>query len=370
TSSNLHLKFRVRVLGRKQHLSRCSKCRQARYCGTTCQRSDWTAHRLECPVLCAFGPSWTPPETVRLVARILTKQKTSTKKCPSEELFTIGELQSHLSDLNVEQKELIGQYIRILHKYYSKHVEFPGNEELIELFSKVNCNSFTIEDEELIHVGAALYPSLALLNHSCDFNCVVTFHGTTAEVHAVRDLLAGEELLITYIDLLYTSFDRIAQLRDLYFFTCTCKLCKTHHLDNEKLCIKQAGERPTEGEVNEMIKYSQAKIKEIREAKHVRSPEELLEMCKQCQTRQETVFAGGNVYNLHVEYQAMGAYLYLGQTKQALNLGLNLIKCYQTLYPPNSVNVAALWIKIGHLQRDLEKPIGAIDSFHKASLKH
>ncbi|KZV92422.1 hypothetical protein EXIGLDRAFT_598548, partial [Exidia glandulosa HHB12029] len=52
--------YKSRELPDKPRLSRCAKCKVARYCNSKCQRSDWPRHKIECdawvtkPWLCEF----------------------------------------------------------------------------------------------------------------------------------------------------------------------------------------------------------------------------------------------------------------------------------------------------------------------------
>ncbi|EFB22882.1 hypothetical protein PANDA_013199 [Ailuropoda melanoleuca] len=59
--------------------------------------------------------------------------------------------------------------------------------------SQVICNAFTICNAEMQEVGVGLYPSMSLLNHSCDPNCSIVFNGPHLLLRAVRDIEAGEE---------------------------------------------------------------------------------------------------------------------------------------------------------------------------------
>ncbi|KFO25464.1 SET and MYND domain-containing protein 3 [Fukomys damarensis] len=76
-------------------------------------------------------------------------------------------------------------------------------------------------------VGVGLYPSMSLLNHSCDPNCSIVFTGPHLLLRAVRDIEVGEELTICYLDILMTSEERRKQLRDQYCFDCDCFRCQT-----------------------------------------------------------------------------------------------------------------------------------------------
>eukprot|EP01065_Artemidia_motanka_P010683 TRINITY_DN15698_c0_g1_i4.p2 TRINITY_DN15698_c0_g1~~TRINITY_DN15698_c0_g1_i4.p2 ORF type:complete len:316 (+),score=93.48 TRINITY_DN15698_c0_g1_i4:412-1359(+) len=85
-------------------------------------------------------------------------------------------------------------------------------------------------DPALLHAPAvALYQVAACLNHSCRPNCKLKppSGAVRAEVYALRDLVAEEELTISYIDevkLAGQPFTRAAAVKS-YGFTCDCAAC-------------------------------------------------------------------------------------------------------------------------------------------------
>ncbi|RMC12585.1 hypothetical protein DUI87_10107 [Hirundo rustica rustica] len=92
--------------------------------------------------------------------------------------------------------------------------------------NKVTCNCFTISNGEMQDVGVGLYPSMSLLNHSCDPNCVIVFEGYQLLLHSVREIQIGEELTISYIESLMPTRERQKQLVRQYCFECDCLLCQ------------------------------------------------------------------------------------------------------------------------------------------------
>ncbi|XP_059697045.1 N-lysine methyltransferase SMYD2 isoform X2 [Haemorhous mexicanus] len=289
---------------RKEGLSKCGRCKQAFYCNVECQKEDWPMHKLECASMCTFGQNWHPSETVRLTARILAKQ--------------------------------------------------------------VNCNGFTIEDEELSHLGSAIFPDVALMNHSCCPNVIVTYKGTLAEVRAVREIEPGEEIFSSYIDLLYPTEDRNDRLRDSYFFSCDCRECTTKEKDKEKLEICKLNDPPSAETVKDMIKYARNVIEEFRRAKHYKSPSELLEICELSLDKMGAVFEDSNVYMLHMMYQAMGVCLYVQDWEGALCYGQKIIRPYSKHYPSYSLNVASMWLKLGRLYMALKNRMAGVKALKKA----
>ncbi|KAG9336296.1 hypothetical protein JZ751_002643 [Albula glossodonta] len=352
---------------RREGLSKCGRCKQAFYCNVDCQRGDWPMHKLECSAMCSYGDSWSPSETVRLAARIITKQKTLTERTASERVLALREFESHLDKLDNEKREMNQTDVLALHHFYSKHLDFPSDEALTELFAQVNCNGFTIEDEELSHLGSAVFPDVALMNHSCSPNVIVTYKGTVAEVRAVQEISPGDEIFNSYIDLLYPTEDRNERLRDSYFFTCDCKECSTRSKDKAKMKIRKLSTPPEQDEIQSMVGYAKNIIEEFRRAKHYKNilvcsaflsdrrrclqhldsiapPSELLEICELSLEKMGTVFDETNVYMLHMMYQAMGVFH----------------------YPPYSLNVASMYLKLGRLYLGLEKKSLGIKALKKA----
>ncbi|XP_077566906.1 N-lysine methyltransferase SMYD2-B-like [Stigmatopora nigra] len=346
---------------RKESLARCGKCKKAFYCNAKCQKGDWAAHKLECSATLVFREKWRPSETTRLVARILSKKKTQTERCKSERILSISEMQSHVDDMDEGQREKSGVHAAALHRFYSKTLDFPDAKELLSLFSQVSCNGFTVEDEELSHVGTAIYPDVALINHSCLPNATVTFEGIKAEIRAVKEMKPGDEVLISYIDLLYPTDDRNERLRDFYYFTCRCGECQTRSQDEAKLQVRHGG-----GEANATLRDARKTIADFRELKLVQTPGELLESCERSLQRMRRTLHERNVFVLHMTYQAMGVCVYQGKLEDAVRYGEKLIQPFSQLYPPFSLNVSSLYLKLGRLYLALDRRPAGIDALKKA----
>uniref|UniRef100_G3UEH7 [histone H3]-lysine(4) N-trimethyltransferase n=1 Tax=Loxodonta africana TaxID=9785 RepID=G3UEH7_LOXAF len=329
---------------RKEGLSKCGRCKQAFYCNVDCQREDWPMHKLECTPMVVFGENWNPSETVRLTARILAKQKIHPERTPSEKLLAVKEFESHLDKLDNEKKDLIQSDIAALHHFYSKHLEFPDTESLVVLFAQVNCNGFTIEDEELSHVGSAIFPDATAAN---------------------QEVGRGLGVFTSYIDLLYPTEDRNDRLRDSYFFTCECQECTTKDKDNAKVEIRKLTDPPKAEAIRDMVRYARNVIEEFRRAKHYK-PSTLLEMCALSQEKMSSVFEDSNVYMLHMMYQAMGVCLYMQDWEGALRYGQKIIQPYSKHYPLYSLNVASMWLKLGRLYMGLENKAAGEKALKKA----
>ncbi|KAM9817253.1 N-lysine methyltransferase SMYD2-A [Neosynchiropus ocellatus] len=352
---------------RREDLSKCGKCKQAYYCNVDCQRADWPMHKLECVAMCAHGDDWCPSEVVRLVARIILKQRVSTERTQSERLLLLKEFEAHLDKMDSEKDEMNRTDIAALRHFYGKYIQdLPDEKSLTELFAQVNCNGFTIEDEELSHLGSAVYPDVALMNHSCSPNVIVTYKGTVAEVRAVQEINPGDEVFNSYIDLLYPTDDRKERLLDSYFFTCQCTECTTRSKDDEKMEIRKLSTPPEPADVRSMVCYAKNVIEEFRRAKHYKTPSELLEMCELSQEKMGAIFADTNVYMLHMMYQAMGVCLYMEDWDGALNYGEKIILPYSVHYPAYSLNVASIYLKLGHLYLGLEKKSQGVKALSKA----
>ena len=74
-------------------------------------------------------------------------------------------------------------------------------------------------------IGRSLYPSASYFNHSCEPNCEVFETGSILTIHPTRNIQAGEEVTIAYIDTHQPLSARRKQLQTTYFFHCQCTRC-------------------------------------------------------------------------------------------------------------------------------------------------
>lgn len=74
--------------------------------------------------------------------------------------------------------------------------------------------------------GSGLFPLVSKFNHSCAPNVTMEFaDSNTVFALASRDIRAGEEMTISYVDLRLDLEDRKRELHE-YFFDCRCGVCE------------------------------------------------------------------------------------------------------------------------------------------------
>lgn len=74
--------------------------------------------------------------------------------------------------------------------------------------------------------GAAVFPLVSGINHSCDPNCEVAYvEDNGVMIVARRPIAAGEELTISYVDPEMDDEDRREELEETYGFECACSKC-------------------------------------------------------------------------------------------------------------------------------------------------
>lgn len=102
----------------------------------------------------------------------------------------------------------------------------------------VTCNGVEVTELDLadtlhrshpVSIGLALYPTVSLLNHSCDPLLELVFYGDRCVVRAVQNCHAGRELFIDYGQVYYVAgrSDRRAALSRQYHFDCGCVACSS-----------------------------------------------------------------------------------------------------------------------------------------------
>lgn len=235
--NNSSIDSRCEVCFTSGKLKKCSACHVVRYCGSTCQISDWKLHRLECHALSALNldrrKSLTP--SIRLMVKLYLRRKLQNDKIipttTTDNYNLVEALVSHIADINEKQLVLYAQMANLVNLI----IKWPdiNIKEVSENFSKLACNAHTICDSELRPLGTGLYPVVSIINHSCLPNSVLVFEGRMAVVRAVQCIPKGSEVLISYIDSAGSTMARQKALREQYFFTCTCPCCtKVNQFDD------------------------------------------------------------------------------------------------------------------------------------------
>ena len=74
-------------------------------------------------------------------------------------------------------------------------------------------------------LGLGLYQTIAFLNHSCNPNCIAVFSGSKCDIRSIRDIELGEELYISYTELMRPQSVRREKLMKQYYFDCRCSRC-------------------------------------------------------------------------------------------------------------------------------------------------
>jgi len=100
------------------------------------------------------------------------------------------------------------------------------------LLARIECNAFTITDEDAGVLGLGLFLGAVTANHSCDPNCHQVFEDSSAgppplRLRALRPIALGEELTIGYINISTTREYRQETLKSRYGFKCTCSRCSS-----------------------------------------------------------------------------------------------------------------------------------------------
>lgn len=101
-------------------------------------------------------------------------------------------------------------------------------EVLVVVAGQMNRNGYSVRAPAQPNVvrRLGLFPAVAMLNHSCAPNCaVVSCEGGVLEVRALRALRPGQELLVSYINVVDPRATRRAALRASKEFVCTCLRC-------------------------------------------------------------------------------------------------------------------------------------------------
>lgn len=94
------------------------------------------------------------------------------------------------------------------------------------LLLKFRNNNFGIQNELQQVIASGMFPRGAILNHSCDANCILTYEGSKQIITTIKPVSEGEELFHSYTDICQPTAIRQESLSKTYSFRCDCVRCQ------------------------------------------------------------------------------------------------------------------------------------------------
>jgi hypothetical protein len=104
------------------------------------------------------------------------------------------------------------------------HNIYPYQNAAEQSFGIIRTNSLPIEAEG---IGGGIFLEACRINHACDNNAQKNWNRCIERhtVHALRDIVEGEEITIKYLGLDSSREVRQMKLQDKFGFLCSCRLC-------------------------------------------------------------------------------------------------------------------------------------------------
>jgi hypothetical protein len=240
----------VCLSGDDDEAKRCSKCKVVRYCSPACREADFPFHEEECKALVTMihkqdirttrmpSDNVIQPAIIRLTARLVWKRIVMGEKW-WESIEGLPWHKHEASDINDPYHATqLAPYLQGTkqkkQEIYEREAIFDLQElqDLSSLLARVNINALEIRTKNnKQRLGLVLSTVAAQLNHSCDANLALRRPNVSDDTKAVyivalKDISAGQELTVSYVDPNETYYIKQRKLRQQYAFQCKCTLCE------------------------------------------------------------------------------------------------------------------------------------------------
>ncbi|XP_055641050.1 SET and MYND domain-containing protein DDB_G0273589-like isoform X2 [Toxorhynchites rutilus septentrionalis] len=240
----------------------CFSCVDVVYCSEECRKLACTSyHQFECGFLSYLRNSGANV-VCRLALRIVTQKSydhfvslqssednlnqlscEELNRLPAHDYRRVSHFVSHAERRNAEDSlkwTLMAVFLNAILLmsgfYNSTRLDGLIGTILLRNMGIVTYNSHEISELQRrrhqdpgksVCIGAGLYPTLVLFNHSCDPDITRYFIGNEVYVRTVKNIAAGSSVSENYGQLFARSErkDRRKFLRTLYKFECNCRAC-------------------------------------------------------------------------------------------------------------------------------------------------
>ena len=235
----------------------CLKCSQVMYCSEQCSQQSWSQyHRFECGFLDVMHDIGIAHLALRIllvcgVDTALKVAESDPKGSPTPYLNdydSVYALVDHSNDFTLEDSlnySLVASLLLVLTqnlglvKNQNKDNELLGGVLLKHILQLIGNGHAISATENIEHsfglafedkrIATAIYPTVSLMNHSCDPNVSAVYDKGLLIVRAAKPIPEGQEVMNCYgphCKRMSTKERQIA-LMEQYFFKCECNPCLT-----------------------------------------------------------------------------------------------------------------------------------------------
>lgn len=213
-------------------LKRCAACKYVYFCDKQCQKSAWPDHKAECAGLCKVSPN-VPDTSVRYFCRLLVKLSNKDAWSQSEMVFgrrrCFTDLMSHVDAIKNDQSRYFNEFKKVWEttKVFLDDKYLPELEVGLEIYGKMIINSYCICNDEHSPIGTGLYIGPSILDHSCSPNAHAVYEGRKLLLRAAEDIKCSsiDGIRVSYIDVMAPKEVRQLELKNQYYFECSCTKC-------------------------------------------------------------------------------------------------------------------------------------------------
>eukprot|EP00668_Euglena_longa_P000247 GGOE01000333.1.p1 GENE.GGOE01000333.1~~GGOE01000333.1.p1 ORF type:complete len:325 (+),score=75.25 GGOE01000333.1:447-1421(+) len=270
---------------------------------------------------------------------------------------TFREVQGMVANRSEDPERWRGkcQLAAILHP----HVRTPMSLEAVaELLCQMDCNNFAIWDDLLFTYAMGVYPTGALVNHSCAPTCVVMYDPAThvQTFRCLRDVAVGEEITHAYLDIALPRPLRRSKLHQQYQFQCVCPSCGEGLEDNRGDSQLPALDTPTVDETDrEFMRAASARARGI--SFQYPAPESL-RMLAEAYPVYRRRLPPEHVDRMSLTCHYLNLCLETSDWATALPLCEEVIKAYSRLYPPHHPMLGLQYCTLADIKDALHDRLG------------
>ena len=187
----------------------------------------------------------------------------------------LAEIRSNVASLEEEVRD---QFYELCVARPQLCTKGPGDSRMFGIFQANSVEIKDLDKKNAKTLGAAIFLSISRINHSCVPNAVCSYNSAKSveEVRASRNIDEGEEICVSYIDVVHMRDDRQKLLDGRFNFRCQCPACSLtgpELAENEKLRREIIGltnnmEDVYESKPEKALKYAKMKLERMEKIRN------------------------------------------------------------------------------------------------------